>query len=78
MQVLFFLVLLFLSFYESKALIYQKKLENYYDYISSLSLNESDSDDNNDYETFHQEQSKEEINNHQEEQHEVKKMKRKT
>lgn len=47
--------------------ISKKKLENYYDYISSLSLNESDSDDNNDYETFQQEQSKEEINNHQEE-----------
>lgn len=61
-----------------KSVKISKKLENYYDYISSLSLNESDSDDNNDYETFHQEQSKEEINNHQEEQHEVKKMKRKT
>ena len=60
-----------------KSVKISKKLENYYDYISSLSLNESDSDDNNDYETFQQEQSKEEINNHQEEQHEVKKNEKK-
>ena len=44
-----------------KSVKISKKLENYYGYISSLSLNESDSDDNNDYETFQQDKVKKKL-----------------
>ena len=44
-----------------KSVKISKKLENYYGYIYSLSLNESDSDDNNDYETFQQDKVKKKL-----------------